>query len=286
MISGIVVKKGLSKEDIKSIGQLNDACNRVEKLNMKLNWDMLETRSKDIGDDFFYFVEDKIVGYLGMYGFGRDEIEITGMVHPDFRGKGIFNELFSCARLECAKRGIERILLICERKVASGSGFAKMLDSKYDFSEYKMERNNDYSEAPLRQGILLKAATEDNVEFLLNMDALAFGISTDEVKEHFGDEKIWNSTFIGEYEGTNIGKIRTVIEDGNGYIYGFGVLPSYRGKGYGREILGLGIKELLKLHPNKIMLEVACDNERALNLYKSCGFEISTIYDYYEVIPK
>lgn len=33
-----------------------------------------------------------------------------------------------------------------------------------------------------------------------------------------------------------------------------------------------------------ILLEVAIENEKALLLYKSCGFKEITVYDYYEII--
>lgn len=283
MQNGIVVKMGLGEEDLKNIRSLNDACNQPEKLNMKLNWDMLETRSKDIGDDYFYYVEDKVIGYLGMYGFGKSEIEITGMVHPDYRRKGVFTELFSCAKKDCSARGIGRILVLCEGNIVSGTEFAKSLDSKYAFSEYRMERDTTYNEEALKHDIRLKPCTEEDAEFLINMDSIAFGTSIEETKDHWSNEKIWNATFMAEYKGVNIGKVRNIIEDGNGGIYGFAVLPEYRGKGYGREILNLAIKELLKLNPKKITLEVASENERALNLYKSCGFEVVTVYNYYEI---
>lgn len=283
MQNGIIAKMGLGKEELANIKSLNDACNKFEKLNMKLNWDMLETRPGDVADDYFYYIDDKVVGYLGMYGFGRSEIEITGMVHPDFRRKGIFTELFNCAKKECIARGIGRILLICEGNVASGSGFAQSLNSKYDFSEYRMERNTACCETVQKHEITLKPAAKEDAEFLLFVDSIAFGTSIEETKDFWSKEEIWNSTFIAEYKGVNIGKIRNVVEDGNGGIYGFCVLPEYRGKGYGREILGLSINELIKLNPGKITLEVACQNERALNLYKSCGFEVVTVYDYYEI---
>jgi ribosomal protein S18 acetylase RimI-like enzyme len=290
MKNGIIIKYGLTKEDLRDIGNLNDICNDVESLNMKLNWDMLETRPDNIGDDYFYFIEDKVVGYLGMYGIEKTEIEITGMVHPDFRGKGVFTEMFKAARAECVKRGIEKILLISERRILSGSSFAKALDSKYSFSEYRMERENHFAEGSLKHGILLRAAKEEDCELLARIDVAAFGAKEEQGAEEAEAEEVsrkkknWQSSFIGEYQGTGIGKLRIVNEDGNIGIYGFGVLKELRGRGYGREILSLAIQEILKQSPKKITLEVACENERALNLYKSCGFEVTTIYDYYEIM--
>jgi ribosomal protein S18 acetylase RimI-like enzyme len=38
---------------------------------------------------------------------------------------------------------------------------------------------------------------------------------------------------------------------------------------------------LLEEHAERIFLEVASENDRALALYKSCGFKEVTVYDYY-----
>jgi ribosomal protein S18 acetylase RimI-like enzyme len=66
-------------------------------------------------------------------------------------------------------------------------------------------------------------------------------------------------------------------------IYGFVVISSYRGRGYGRQMLEELIP-MLRAQSNKpIMLEVDVTNAHALGLYQSCGFQIKTTYGYYEV---
>jgi ribosomal protein S18 acetylase RimI-like enzyme len=62
------------------------------------------------------------------------------------------------------------------------------------------------------------------------------------------------------------------------------VLSEYRGKGYGRQILAQTIQSMRSMEPDvQIALEVAVENERALGLYKSCGFHVVTAYDYHEL---
>ena len=51
---------------------------------------------------------------------------------------------------------------------------------------------------------------------------------------------------MAELKGEIIGKIRIDITDNEGFIYGFGVLPDFRGKGYGREILSSALDILKK----------------------------------------
>jgi len=97
------------------------------------------------------------------------------------------------------------------------------------------------------------------------------------------EEKSGNLIYIGEVDNHTVGKVHVEVRNGVGGIYGLGVLPEYRGKGYGREILLLAIEQLKQQNVRDIMLQVAAKNATALNLYKSCGFTETSVMDYYEL---
>jgi ribosomal protein S18 acetylase RimI-like enzyme len=54
---------------------------------------------------------------------------------------------------------------------------------------------------------------------------------------------------------------------------GMGVLPAYRGRGIGRRLLEASIAKAWAQGITRIELEVRVDNERAIGLYRSLGFE-------------
>ena len=83
--------------------------------------------------------------------------------------------------------------------------------------------------------------------------------------------------------GQVVGKVHTHLHDGEGWISGLGVLPEHRRRGYGRAMLRLAVASLAAQRPGTIALEVATENDGALSLYRSCGFEVVTGYDYYAV---
>ncbi len=56
-----------------------------------------------------------------------------------------------------------------------------------------------------------------------------------------------------------------------------GVLPEYRGKGIGRQLLQACISKARTKGITRIELEVRADNERAIALYKALGFEIEAV---------
>lgn len=276
----LIKAAGLTERQLSDIKKLENACCHLEKLTMKLNWEMLRTRSMKEINDFLYYQDDQLVGFLGLYGFGRKEIELTGMVHPDYRRKGIFKELFREAKNECSKRQVGKILIISERCSQEGLKFCRTTGACYEFSEYHMQFNKSRVPSYDDRGIKLRIAEKNDKEFLGHMDNVCFGI--EEPREDIADplSDTLRTQYIIELDSQPIGKIGIMKESGS-YIFGFGISPEYRGQGFGRAALSLTLEALLWFNALPVKLEVASENDKALSLYKSCGFEEVTIYDYY-----
>ncbi len=66
------------------------------------------------------------------------------------------------------------------------------------------------------------------------------------------------------------------------YDAGTGVIPSFRNHGAGRGMFEFAIPELKKKGIEQVLLEVITKNERAINLYRSIGFETTRRLIYYE----
>lgn len=253
-----------------------------QALNMKLNWDMLEKRSKAERNDFLMYDGEELIGFLGLYGFGPKpvEIELTGMVHPDYREKGIFSALYAAAKNECVAREAKRILLVLERSSPSGVGFAKSLGAQYAHSEYRMKFEGTSVPAYNSHGVTLRKTELADHPKLIALDALCFGVSEAEVESSHADHD-YTTTYVAELNGEFIGKIGTLVEAGAGYVFGVAVEPLFRGKGYGKALLCMGVEKLLAENIYTSFLEVAVQNESALHIYKSSGFNVVSIYDYY-----
>ena len=67
------------------------------------------------------------------------------------------------------------------------------------------------------------------------------------------------------------------------YINSFGVLPEYRGQGYGRQILAATIDLLMAENWQQICIEVNTENPRALSVYHACGFKQVAAYEYHQL---
>lgn len=280
-----LLARGLSDDELQDIRELEKACCKYDELKMKLNWDMLTNRSTDEANDLLYYEGTKLIGFLGLYDIEQKskEIEIMGMVHPDYRRRGIFKGLFNAAKQECIARGVRRILLITERSSDAGTSFVKFTGAQYSCSEYRMKYDQlNVPRFPTLGITLRKSESRDYLE-LIHLDSLCFGLAEEEMKNSDSDN-VYHSTYVVELEGNFIGKIGVQMEGRDGYIFGFGIKPEYRRRGYGRAVLSLTLLKLLSRKVKTALLEVAVKNEKALLLYKSCGFKEATIYDYYEIV--
>lgn len=278
-MNNIVFSKGLTEEIRAQIKALDSVCSNSEPLCMKLNWDMLDSRSDSETNDLLYYQDGILVGFLGLYGFGSkpEEIEITGMVHPHYRRNRIFTKLFNEAITLCRSRGADRLLLIAERLTASGQAFSKNAGLTYSFSEYRMICNVYQPQSQNVEGFKLRPADDSDIPFLTKLDEICFGSTFPG-----GYKRELDNLFIAEHAGGDIGKIGLIYENGMGYVFGVAILPESRGLGYGRAMLDAVIKKHFDQYSTPVILEVAVKNEGALTLYKSCGFSELTIYDYYE----
>lgn len=293
----IVMKFELNEKDYESIKGLQAICYKQQQTNLKLELDFKMQQKKNfiknkIMTEFLYYENEVLIGYLGLCNFGRDIVEVSGMVHPKFRRRGIFKKLYLLAKEEWQKICPSEVLLLCDHTSLSGLGFIKSIGAEYASSEYQMYLNKKALPSASTYGIKLRLATKEDAAELNRQDAIYFGIAPKEVDDGSVKENVEetltliedsSASYIAELGGETIGKIRIDITDNAGGIYGFGILPEFRGKGYGREALNCALDILKKKEVKDIFLEVATENKNALGLYESCGFEEVSVMDYYLV---
>lgn len=270
----------LMGKQFNDIKKLQEICENEGGFHLKLNEDLLKNRNPDLKDDFLYYQDEKLIGFLGMYGFGSS-VEICGMVHPYFRRQHIFTELFKEMLAEAKKRQFKKIILNSPSKSLEGQLFLAQYACTYSFSEYQMQ----WQEKVLNRetAVQLKPSqTLDDREIEIQLDFACFGIPEAEGRRFYQERKSnpYEQMFIIETEGEKVGKIRYSILNGEFWIYGFAVFPKFQGRGIGRKALSL-IVMIGKEKGLPVFLEVEAKNKQALNLYESCGFVAYHSQDYY-----
>jgi len=299
----IKLKEHINKEDHTIINRLQNICKKTDNIELKLELEYKlalakETKQINSVNEFMYFIGDELIGYIGIGSFGgmSAAAEVNGMVHPDYRRQGIFSTLYKLVVSELKRRNSSDMLLLSDRKSISGQSFIKNTSAEYDHTEYEMyldyelvasnkisteidlrkATNSDFDEINRQNNIYFSEEThEDSNDDSIDLD---FAVSPEE------EEKRGVIAYLAISDNRVIGKVHLQIYKGVGGIFGLGVLPEYRSKGYGRTILLLGIKILKDQGAEKIMLQVESKNSNALNLYKSCGFYETSVMDYYRFV--
>jgi ribosomal protein S18 acetylase RimI-like enzyme len=272
----------LTKEKIYEIKALQEICEKEGRLQLKLNFDMLESRTGNRKEDFFYYEDGKLVGFLGSYYFGN-KVEICGMVHPNYRRRGIFSKLLEDALEEAEKREARTILLNAPTESESAKQFLKRIPCSLSMVEYQMKwQKTELSEDP--SVTVRPSYSDEDLEAEIQLDVQCFGLDEKEARQYKQETKDLDSDLrlIIEAVGRIAGKIRLSEMNGEAWIYGFSIFPELQGKGIGRKALS----KVVKMEDQKglsIFLEVEAKNAHALKLYESCGFISYHSQDYYEV---
>ncbi|TYS18779.1 GNAT family N-acetyltransferase [Rossellomorea vietnamensis] len=270
----------LTNNRLNEIEELQHLCEEHDNCKLKLNGDMLRTRTSG-QDDYFHFENGKLTGFLGLYGFGSS-YELCGMVHPHYRNRGIFKSLYNKALASLKDREITKLLLNAPGSSASGKAFIEAQPAGYSFSEYQMkwqprELNRDETDIELIE------VTKDDLPLIIELDFLCFNVAREDSLEFMKTVKQAedSSSFMIVNKGEKVGKIHIQRESGRSYIFGFAVHPSHQGKGIGRSVLEKSV--VLENETGRdIFLEVAAKNENALKLYESAGFVTYQVQNYYD----
>jgi ribosomal protein S18 acetylase RimI-like enzyme len=88
-------------------------------------------------------------------------------------------------------------------------------------------------------------------------------------------------TAVIERSGAAVGTLFLGRDGEDASIYGFAVNPALQGRGIGRAALRQACEQLRADGARRISLEVDVENDRALGLYTSVGFEPIATEDYY-----
>lgn len=278
----VVGKSRMSADELAAVKELLDVCNEHDGIDLKVNPDMLGNRSGEHTEDFLCYEDGKLVGFLGLYVFHGEEAEVSGMVHPQYRRRGIFRALQTRAAEECRRRNILNQLFIVQRESLTGKACMEQFGASYKFSEYWMDLEGGANQIPMTSIQMREAGAED-LETLIWLNVHGFQMGEDQAREM--SERIESepnrTTYMIAADGQDVGKISVLITEGKGFIFGFCVHPDHQGKGYGRQALAHTIDLIREKGFEQMSLEVACENTGALGLYESCGFVVKSANDYY-----
>jgi len=270
---------GLSPRALDAIAGLERRVIEADGGRLKLEWGALRRRSGDRVEDLLWWEGDRLLGFLGIYGF-ESAPELAGMVSPDARRRGIGAALLDAALPLCRERSDRRPLLIVPRPSEAGRRLALRRGGVLDHSEHALVLSGDPTTGSQGPEISLRPAAPADLAVVARLLADGFGEPVDAgLAERLDSPR--ERTEIVELDGSPVGTLRLTRDGNDARIYGFVIDPSWQGQGLGRAALRHACAQLRAEGANRIGLEVDVDNDRALGLYTSVGFTPTITEDYF-----
>ena len=270
---------GLSSQALDAIAELERRVVEADGGRLKLEWGTLRRRSGDRVEDVLWWEGERLLGFLGLYGFGSSP-ELAGMVLPDARRRGIGGALLDAALQLCRERGDQRPLLIVPRPSLAGKHLALRRGGVLDHSEHSLVLSGEPVRGSREPAITLRQATMADLALVSRLLEVGFGEPPHAgLTEHLDSPR--DRTVIVELNGSAVGTLRLSREGSEGSIYGFVIDPSWQGRGLGRAALRQACDRLRAEGADRVRLEVDVENDRALTLYTSVGFTTIITEDYF-----
>lgn len=225
----------------------------------------------------------ELIGVAALFIPTLEEAEVSGFVHPSYRKKGIFKNLLEKAETDLSACNFPSLLFVCNDQSESGLQMLKNAEVPYDFTEYSMKCDTGipYQET----GITLKRAFKKSVEEFIALNVSIFEGSAENARMML--ENTFQSTdrhcyaFHHNNSVIGMGCVSYTKPEDTAFIFGFGILPEYRGKGLGKLALSEMAHFIHTTYKKSAGLEVNSRNQAALSLYTSLGFETESAYHYY-----
>ena len=270
---------GLDESRLDAVARLEAATIAHDGGRLKLEWGALRARPRHESRDALWWEHGALVGFAGHYAFGSSTPEITGMVHPEHRRRGIATRLLDEMVDLCASRAASRFLLVAPRSSVGAQRIAASRSGVLDHSEHALALRGVVADGPTDRVLSLRSATAADAPDVQRILLEAFGHSFGPLD--FASEE--EPTLVAEHAGAVVATLRVHRATEGWGVYGFAVDPSCQGRGIGRDLLRRVCRQAADAGVDRVHLEVSVENDRALSLYTSLGFAHEATEDYYAI---
>lgn len=272
----------LNDLQLKELGALLDLCKKKDESVPNVYTHIL-SQTRTLPASLLYYENKQLVGFLSVYFFYEEAVEVALIVHPSWREQGI------------AKRLISEIIPLVESQE-----FQKLIFSSpshlndqwlltkgfhYLHSEYYMERDDLNPLLITDHALTFRKANMNDIPVLSAIDKACFPkhhVDSVERFQHIIEGREYQ-ILIAIQNNKPIGKAHLRWQDKGATLSDIAILPTYQGKGLGTALITHCINLALIEGKPHLNLDVETHNLKALNLYSRLGFLIQNACDYWEI---
>lgn len=239
-------------------------------------------------------VSGAILGFASVFAPESETAELSALVRPSARRRGIFTGLFAAARGELAAFGYRDLLLVRDAASAAGgaliAGWGSRRGAAIDHREFAMLLG-EAGRAPRAPagdpGVSLFRAEQADLPALAAMAASEFGGSAEE-SLRFLEATAANperSLLAARASpgGPVLGMVSVHVDGERASINALVVDPAARRRGLGSRLLDEAAALALGKGAREVGLEVDALNRGALGIYLRRGFEVVSEVEYWRM---
>ena len=263
----ITGKARLGGADRSNVDRLRRACEQAEPLDLKIELD--ESDHLDRPLHFLAGDGGEVIGYAGVTA--DDDAEACGMVHPDWRRRGVGTALLDELRGATGRLGRKSILVICEQAGHPGLEWMRGIGATLESTEHRMVlRLTSPARVPHPGATRLEMRPASDAD----RDAIVHVLGED-YSDRPGERRL-----VGVVGGEVVATLRLTETTQRTMIYGFVIEQRLRGRRLGTRLLAAVIEQLRDEGVADVGLEVDPENTPAARLYERFGFKTVTTYRY------
>lgn len=272
----------LNKNQLIELQQLMHRCKKVDGSVSNVYLHIL-SQQRVLPASLLYYEEEQLLGFLSVYFFYDDAVEVALMVDPVKRKQGIAKQLITSIVPLIEYQEYSRIIFSCPALLNDNWFPAKGL--KYFQSEYYMERDDLSPVLASSEVLSFRPVVLEDIPALSAIDSACFKQQHKNLVERF-EQIIENRAyqiFVAVKNNQIIGKAHLRWQEKGATLSDIGILPEQQGKGYGTALIAYCINHALVEGKPLLNLDVETHNLKALNLYTQLGFVTQNACDYWEI---
>lgn len=226
-------------------------------------------------------LDDQIIGLCSIFAVNTFEAELSTVVSPSHRHRGIAKSLVNAAKHLLKQYGYKQVLFVCDDNSVSGRAFVDTFLTRHHHTEYtlKYQKRDDH---PRATRLLVTKAYERDLDQIIQINVDAFEDDY-EVASQFITATFASPTRTAYVGQLNYKPICTLMLGNEGGVYsinGVAVLKAFQGHGYAKELIQ-DVLYGLRNEEQPIIIDVDSTNSAAYHLYKKIGFVESQVIAYF-----